>query len=413
MTRGEKKTPKQPADNGDIVDAEVIIETAEPNEAASVFSTPVDKSAPSKTPTAKTSTSKAGWISATILAAFVGGLFAAPYAQSGLRILGLIAPEEFPRATPTDAVNLRPLEKALDALTAQSLRHREILAQHENTLSSNAKETEQLKTTLSRVSVSNADRNNSISPDGMGAESGALQKLKADIARLTEDITRLATLKTGTAPDITELTSALALLKAENQQIAARFIEVQKELAQVQAGAIDASPRGRLLLSIGQIKERALKGFSFDTELDALRLDIAALSALDQQLIGAEIGVLTAAGAGISTYQKIVADFDAIAVTAIQAAQKEKGGFLTTLFTVRRTDAGATGNDAVFLTAEKRLAIRDIAGAINALNTLEGAALPATADWRNRAQTLVAVEGAFNRVMAAITNSAPTGRGNK
>ncbi|MBV1900505.1 MAG: hypothetical protein KUG56_02410 [Kordiimonadaceae bacterium] len=405
MTRGENKTSKQPANNGDIVDAEVIIEPADPEGEASVFSTPASKSAPPKTPTGTTSTSKAGWISAAVLAAFIGGLFAAPYAQLGLRALGLIPSEELPHAVPAAPVDLVPFEKALETLTAQSLRHREILAQHENTLSSNAKQTEQLKTTLSRIAVS--------STNGNAVDAGTLEKLKADITRLTEDITRLATLKTGTAPDMTELSSALALLKAENQQVATRFAEVQQALAQVQAGALDASPRGRLLLALGRIKERALKGSSFGTELDVLRVDIAALPALDQQLIGAELSVLTAASAGTATYQNLVSNFETIAVAALQAAQKEKGGFLTNLFTVRRTDAGATGNDAIFSTAEKRLAARDVSGAIKALTTLEGAALLATTDWRKSAQTLVDVESAFNHLMVGIANSNPISGGNK
>ena len=397
MTNGDEKTPDTSANNSDIVDAEVIIESDAPQTASDSFA------APSPVNSSK-SASKAGWISAAILAAFIGGLFSAPYAQLGLRYLGLIpiAP-----STPTmqnGPVDLVPLQEALADTQAQLRRHQEILANHESSLAKGAEQTGQLKSDLARAVIASATKGTNepaLATEGLSA-------LQTDVARLTEDLKRLASLKISDTAHRPDYETALALLKAENDRTADQFTALQQAFKQLQAGAIEASPRGRLLLALGKIKDLAMKGFSYGPELEALRTDMAALPALDQQLLGAELSVLSNAKAGITPYETLVQDFEAVAAASLQAAQKEEGGFLSSLFTVRRTDAGATGNDAIFRTAEKRLTVRNVSGAVETLETLEGAAFSGTADWRKNARLFVDVERALNRLTAGVGNTANT-----
>lgn len=378
----------QPDAEPGIIEAEVIKEETIPNNEAQ---------APA--PRAKPST-KWGWISTTVLAAFIGGVYAAPYFKDGLSTLGLLPAS--PPVLQESSVNLAPLQKNIQDLEAQLLRHREILAQHEEQIASSSQNTTQLTDQVSRLATT---------PAGATTQPSAeIVALKETVSRLTNDIARLANLSSGDNPAVEQLTGSIALLRAESEQIQARFSALETALSDLQAGSIDASPRGRLLLSLSRIKERAMKGFAFTSDIEALRPDIAALSALDQQLLGAELAVLQEASAGVSTYERLVQDFDRMAAAALQSAQKEEGGFLSSLFTVRRTDAAATGNDAIFLVAERQLALRDLTGAISELEKLTGAALAASEAWRSNARKLTRVESAFDRTITTITQaSAPAG----
>ncbi len=390
MTTGENKdtAETQPNAEPEIIDVEVIKEEAAPA-ASSVNAS--DK--------AQKKSSKLGWISTAVLAAFIGGLYAAPYFKAGLTAIGLL-PASPPPIVTGASVNLEPLETSINDLKAQLLRHREILAQHEGQITA-ANET---AATFSDK-LNNLELTTPVTQPGTDVASSELLALKAATERLSGDVARLAALNTGENPVVTQLTGSIALLKAETRQITNRFATLETALADIQASALDASPRGRLLLTLSRVKERALKGFAFSNELAALRPDIAALSTVDQQLIGAEFAHLQQASSGIETYEDLTRSFDSMAAAALQSAQKEDGNFLSSLFTVRRTDAGATGNDSVFLAAERKLARHDLASAITELENLEGAALTSTKAWRDKAQLFANTERAFERIISTITNT--------
>lgn len=392
MNDGKNKDtmgPQPEAELG-IIDAEVIREDPEASEKQP--KTTPGHQAPKKT-------SKAGWITAGLLTAFIGGLYAAPFFKEGLVTLGLMQPPPSPMQG--SSVDLAPFETGLKDLNAQLLRHREILAQHEKQITENIGTNNALAEKLSAIELSTP----ATVPIGDSASSKELLALKAATERLSNDVARLATLNTEENPVVTQLTGSLALLKAETTQITNRFAALEAALADIQAGALDASPRGRILLALSRVKERALKGFSFQNELNALKPDIAALSTVDQQLIGAELALLQQASGGIETYEELTRAFDTVAATALQSAQKEEGNFLSSLFTVRRTDAGASGNDAIFLAAERKLARHDISGTLAELEKLEGAALTSTHGWRTKAKLFSDTERAFERIIATITNT--------
>jgi len=390
------KTTQHPSEP-DIIDAEVIREETIPEKEQ-----PTQHKSPSPQKSGNSFMAKLGWLITGVLIAFMGGVYASPYFQEGMVALGLREAPASHIVTPS-AYDLKPLNETIANLEAQVLRHGEILAQHENQITETEQDTEKFRDQLSGFTSAGTSNG-----DIYAAE---VASLKGSLERLTHDVARLAVIKREADPAVAQVTGSLALLKAETEQITARFASLENALVAVQSGAVEASPRGRLLLALSRTKERALKGLAFTSDLAALRPDITALSAVDQQLIGAELATLQEASAGITPYEQLVQDFDAVAANALHSAQKEGGSFLANIFTVRRTDSGATGNDAIFLTAERKLSLRDIAGAIDDLKKLQGAALAATEEWRTKATTFIAVEQAFDRTINAITSATPIQNG--
>lgn len=340
---------------------------------------------------------KAGWSLAALMVAFAGGVYLAPQFAPGLQALGIgIAPP--PVAESRQTADLAPLQSELQTLNDTLVRHREILGQHEAELKAAHEENARLKNDLAVMASATTDRTDPADP-------AALADLQAEVGRLTDDVARLSTMTAEADPNVAQLSGALALARAEASQLKSRLAAVEQAMQAVQAGALESSPRGRLVLALGRLKDRAVTGQPFGPPLSALRPDFAALPAIDQQMIGADIAFLEANGAGIVPFETLMAEFDSVAAAAITAADKAEGGFLANLFSVRRTDAGATGIDATILQAERRLLARDVAGAVTALEQLEGPALEATAAWRTHAAAYAGVVVAFDRLTMRIAQA--------
>ena len=381
----------------DVIEAEIIEETAGPRmeKAENRETTPA---------TAKPSSGKAGWIAAGVLAAFIGGLFAAPYAEKQLVSLGLLQEERSVHVVPNiTSFDSSALEAEIASLKTSLATYKEILAQQ----SDDIKAAEVSRTDLQRQLELAAAANPAI---GSGETTTEILALKADIERLTTDIARLSALNSEANPEVSQLKGALALAKAENAQFKARLDALESNVVAVQAGALEASPRGRLVLALVRLKDRALAGLDFSSELNALRADIADLPAIDQQLMGAEFARLEQHSAGISPYISLVRDFDAAVSGALTAGEKATGNFLSSLFTSRRTDAGASGDDAVFLQAERRLAARDTLGAVEALKALSAPVKGAMNPWVSKAEAYVETDAALSRMIKAATNAGPSAR---
>ncbi|MCK0070330.1 COG4223 family protein [Kordiimonas laminariae] len=374
----------------EFIEAEIIEETV---------SSETPKFEDKKSAVVKTSSGKAGWITAGVLAAFVGGLFAAPYAEKQLIALGLlnegVSVGTVPASVPFDS---SALEAEIDALKASLATYKEILAQQSADITAANTARADLQRQLELAAASNPAVGNI-------DDSAQLVTLKADVERLTGDIARLSALNSEADPEVSQLRGALTLAKAENAQFKARLDAIENSVTAVQAGALEASPRGRLVLALVRLKDRVLAGLDFSSELDALRTDIADLPAIDQQLMGAEFARLETHSAGISPYISLVRDFDAAVSGALTAGEKADGGFLSSLFTSRRTDAGASGDDAVFLQAERRLAARDTAGALKALEALSVPVKEAMAPWTAKAKAYVEADAAVSRMIKAATNA--------
>ncbi len=387
-----------------VVDAEIVEESEGPKTAEAE-----PKTVESVQPVERKG-GRAGWIVSGLLAAFVGGLFAAPYATDSLRGLGLLPPAE----TVAPATSDPNLATALDTLETRSAdleltleRHQEILAQHESALAAATTAREQLQTDIALAAGSNAQ-----APGGeVTADLGAVE---ARITALTDEVARLATLSAEENPQVAGLNGAVALARAEAAQLREKLQTLEGVVTELQAGSLEVSPRGRMLLALSRLKDQAARGLSIATDLDVLRADMATLPALDQQLIGADVAVLTNHAEGVRPFEALVRDFGGAASAAKRAQEKADGSMLASLFTVRRTDDGAAGIDAVLLDAERRLLARDVAGSLDALKVLTGDALEATSLWREAATSYVAVNGALDRLQRAIAQTtAQTGGGRR
>lgn len=386
----KKQTPE--ADDTEIIDAEVLAEEAPPE---------ADKTMRTVPPASKIG-GKTGWFTAAVLAAFLGGVYASPYFEAGLVALGLRSAAEPTAQPPSEqtAVDIAPIRAEIDDLKASVLRLQEIMAQQQETAAQSAQIQGQIRKDVDLLA--------GVQNPAASLTSGAdIAGLKAEISRLSADLARLSTLNSEADPAVSQLTGGLALARAENTQLKTRLNAIEDMLQAVEAGALEASPRGRLVLSLSRMKDRALAGLSFAADVTGLRVDISELPALDQQLMGVEIAVLEKAGTGIQPYASLVRDFDPTVAAALRAGEKADGSFLSSLFTSRRTDAGATGDDAIFVKAERLLLARDVAGAVDVLGALEGAVGDATKLWRNEAQDHVDVSRAFDRLISAAAQTGP------
>ena len=370
----------------EFIDAEVIAEH-EPGSAA-----------PKPNKAGMSLGAKAGWITALGLGGFIAGVYVAPTFDPGLTYLGLRHP---PPPVVAGKVDTSALEAALQELSGGLKRQQEILAQHEAALKLADTARAQMRADISAAAAT------SMSPETPAMTPEEIASLQSDIARLQGDITRLSDISTADDPRVAELSGALSLARAESMHLKTRLQALEGAMKAVEAGALEANPRGRLVLSLGRLKDRAIAGQPFGGGLDALKSDFAALPALDQQRIGADIVTLERAGAGIAPYTQLVSDFDAMASAALKATEKADGNFLTKLFTVRRTDAGATGLDAALLKAERALAARNIKGAVEILEGIEGPALSASEPWRTAAKAHVETINAFDSLISGVADVGP------
>ncbi|WP_417465944.1 COG4223 family protein [Kordiimonas sp.] len=382
----EAREPETGKSEPEFIDAEVIAEHEPPNPAAKPKKAGMSWGA------------KAGWLTALGLSTFMAGVYVAPTFDPGLTYLGL---RHEPPPPPVNAADTAGLQQGMEALTDGLKRHQEILAQHEAALQAADDARAQLRADISAAAASST----SAETPTMAPEE--IASLQADIARLQGDITRLSDISTTDDPKVEELSGALALARAESTHLKNRLQALEGAMKAVEAGALEANPRGRLVLSLGRLKDRAIAGQAFGSGLDALKSDFAALPALDQQRIGADLVTLERLGAGIAPYTQLVSDFDAMAAAALKATEKADGNFLTKLFTVRRTDAGATGLDAALLKAERALAARNIKGAVEILEGLEGPALGASEPWRHAAKAHIETLTAFDNLIAGVADVGP------
>lgn len=391
----DTKPDAAPEPDIQVVDAEIVEETEAPKRAEAEPKT-VDPIVP-KEPKG----GRGGWITAGLLAAFVGGLFAAPYASESLRDLGLLPPApgaESAAIGPEALAAIEAVESRASDLALTLERHQEILAQHEAAIGDAATARSQMQNDIALAAVSAGVP----AGDAVPADVSAIE---ARLQALTDEVARLATISTEENPQVAGLNGAVALARAEAAQLREKLQAIEGVVADLQAGSLEVSPRGRMLLALTRLKDQAALGLPIGTELDVLRAEMATLPALDQQLIGADVAVLTNHSDGIRPFQALVRDFGGAASAAKRAQEKSDGSVLASLFTVRRTDDGATGIDAYLLDAERRLLARDVDGALDALKPLTGDASDAMDMWRSAATAYVDVTSALDRLQRAIAQS--------
>ncbi|WP_262693269.1 COG4223 family protein [Kordiimonas aquimaris] len=386
-----KKNDEDRVENGDVIDAEIIAE-----QEAEV---PKDNMKAVEATPQVTKGGKAGWITALILLAFIGGIFAAPHARRALVDAGILQP----RTGQSDGLDaeayrqeLANLEQQIAAGEQRFVRHQEMIAQLLERADAAVSAQTKLEQDIALVA------GQGVGPTSGQATNDEITALKAEISRLSNETARLATLAGTASPEVSVVNGRLALAQAETSQLKSQVAAMEVVIAGLQAGALDTTPRGRLLVVLGRLKGQAQSGLSFDAELNSLQLDLASLPALDQQLVGADFAILNNNADGVLSFQELSKRFNETARGIKLAQEKAEGGFLANLFTVRRTDDNATGIDAALLDAERRLVVRDVTGAIQTLSALEGAAKEAAAQWIIEAQAHADTLAALDRTLRTI-----------
>lgn len=172
------------------------------------------------------------------------------------------------------------------------------------------------------------------------------------------------------------------------------------------AGGSDAASRRQgLVLAVGQLGARVSEGAPYRAELDRL----AGLAEPDDEVVAALKVLEPHAERGVATLAELRRRFEPLAGEIVRAgAGPDSDGWLDRavgrlagLVTVRRTgEVEGTATDAVVARAEVRLAEGDLAGALQQLEALSGAAAEAAAAWRQAAEARLAAAGAVARLEA-------------
>lgn len=218
----------------------------------------------------------------------------------------------------------------------------------------------------------------------------------------------------------TRLNEGLERFEAEKNRLTRSLADITGRLEGLEerSQAVGASPSVRaLVLAAGQLREALRTSAPFAEELAALRK-----AAGDQPDLVKLIGDLTPhAATGIPGLAKLADRFDAAARQAVAAERRFAGdgwlaaaaNRLASLVTIRRTaveDADTT-TEAAVARAETAMQGGDLAGAVKALEGLEGGAAEAMADWQKQARQRLLAERAMAVLhVHAVSLIAPAGK---
>ena len=419
MSTKDRKTKanQKPVEDGTIIDADVV-EDAMPEKPAAEKPTSegqdILQTKPNKAKGSRTA--RLGWIFALAFATFITGLWAAPYLKEGLVWSGLREAEN-------------QVKHPIDTLQNIVVR---LQAQAEN-INSTQTGIAALNADLQTVTIGLTDRitalenaparapkTNEASAVLSVAERDQLNRLQMAQVALGEQIQALKTQMTNDQRenhkeqehiDITVLRQSLASLTQQNAHFRATLENLQRTVGRIKSAAdartLTDHPRGRMLLLIARLKDQALKGAAFTSDVAALRAETndarSAFTPVDQQRIGAVIARLdTPATTGIWTYSSLVNNFGTVTQDILNTEAQAKGSWLSGLFTVRRTDATALGVDAIVRDAELALLARDVLGSVLHLETLPETSKAVAMPWITAAKNHVSVLGDLDQLTNMI-----------
>ena len=218
----------------------------------------------------------------------------------------------------------------------------------------------------------------------------SLDELKERIARLES-----SDAVSGLKADIEHLGVESNRISASVEEISSRMYGLE-DAGEMAVGASDEARE--TILAAEQLREILRSAAPFTGELRALR--DAAGDKADLAKIADELAPY--AGSGISPLATLRGRFAGVAKQIVAAANRLEGdgwvaaavNRLSTLVSVRRTDAGTDENSVDAAVANAEIAVRDgdLMGAVTALQTLDGAAAEAAAPWLADAQARVIAE---------------------
>ena len=250
---------------------------------------------------------------------------------------------------------------------------------------------------------------------GGGADGAAAERIAAlekQVQALTDSLkSRFAALEGGA--DAKGLESALAELRAENARLAT-LTETLGENVKALEGRLVAAERRTgaqetTMLAVGQLRAALARGTAFAEELRVLET----VSSEDEAVAEAVAKLWPHAFAGVETEAALRARFEQLAPRVLSAEQATAGDWtgrllakLSDVVTVRRIggEVEGEGSDAVLARTEARLQGGDLAGAVEAMGALQGAAAEAAQPWLAAARARLAADSALtaleNKAMA-------------
>ncbi|MBL8805342.1 MAG: uroporphyrinogen-III synthase [Rhodospirillales bacterium] len=236
-----------------------------------------------------------------------------------------------------------------------------------------------------------------------------------DSAEIAALAARIAALEARPAADPAQAV-AIAALTAENRRLADELARVQAEIGRLQGGIVDqvsdraGARRAELRLATAQLRDALAAGRPFSAELGAVR-DLAgdALAEVDATPLAA------VAKDGVESRVSLARRFTALANAAVSLARTQSmpgilgeiaeraQGFLS----IRRVgDVPGDSPAARVARAEARLAVDDLAGALGALEGVQGDAWAAgLLPWIETARRRLSAE----RAAAALAGLVPAG----
>jgi hypothetical protein len=217
------------------------------------------------------------------------------------------------------------------------------------------------------------------------------EQLAQQVASLNEQITRLNEQVMNLNEQVTNLNGQVTGLDEQTRNLS-QEIETGSRAAAVALGL------SRLSETIGTSR-------AYREELDAVK-NTAGQAVLDEETLQP---LEANAGTGVPTFTDLYRRFPEMADAVVQAdGKRDDKGFLQTavnrlrsLVSVRPTGEAALekgGAAAALERARLRLEVGDLAGAIDALGNLEGAAASAAGWWLDAARSRLAVQRAMERM---------------
>jgi hypothetical protein len=218
-------------------------------------------------------------------------------------------------------------------------------------------------------------------------------------------------------------------LEAEMQRLAGieqGLVGVQSAVSEVRSEvqtAVDraeqqASQPAATVLAVNQLADALGRSGGYARQLEAVRVIAGDSANLKEPLDRLEAW----AGAGLSTLAQLQGEFPAVAQRVAQSEVQSGGegwlddvtNRLTSLVTVRKVGDAALasgGTDAALVQAEAALKAGDLAGAVQAVEGLQGQAAEAASPWLAKARDRVAAEKALADLRLAAIAQLDAARG--
>ena len=359
-----------------------------------------------------------GWITAGVFVIFIGGVIAAPFLRNQLVRAGLV-----PEPEPTVTGGIAAGNSGLRSEEIADLK--EAVSQLKDAF--NATD-QQLINRLDRLEAASLDPNTS--EDTSRVDTQQVAALDAKITQQATDIERLSnaleTLNSAirnnardtgvSAPRVAALEANLTALAAETKKLQDALDQAKVVIAEqaaqldaVTAGKVTATPRGRLLVAMLQLKDHLNDGTSYADVLRAMRPDLEDLPPLDQAAIGSAYDQLaTYQETGVQTISALRSSFLAMS-RDLQA--DDTSSWWSSLVQVRRTDTSAAGLDATINQVEQHLNTGDLGLAVDRLNRdiAVNNQSPALKDWLEAATSRLAALQAFETLGGRVSDPVKPG----